>query len=275
MSINLECLRKAAARRGLELKTYDRHGDLVSLMLGGTEHFFTKHSVGALSAVEAAICRDKEYTYFILKDSIRQPLTRGFLDPSVEEKYDRYRMHGTLESIADDIEQEFSYPLIIKRNKGSQGDRVFRVRSRSGLLRRLRTIYNRRSSHYDYIALAQEYIAIELEYRAVAVAGRLELVYAKDLSGASYEGNLSPLHWNGARARKVTDPLEFKAIADFLEPALRKLPLGWAGFDVARSRDGALSLIEVNARPGFSRYIKDNGDEDIVALYARLLESLS
>ncbi len=274
MSISIDCISKAAAELGIKTRIYDRHGDFIALLIGSRELLFTKHTVPALSAVEAAVCKDKEYSYLLLKDAVAQPKTIGFLDPSVEPKYERYICERSLEEITDRVETEFSYPLILKRNKGSQGDRVFLVRSRNGLLRRLRTIYNHRSPRYDYIALAQERIKIAREYRVVVVAGQVALVYAKETAGAVYEGNLSPLHWRGSKAVKITDPEILKSIQTFLAPALKKFPLSWAGFDVASDQNNKLWLIEVNARPGFSRYVEHNGTADIEALYRTLLEYL-
>ncbi|WP_367267943.1 hypothetical protein [Okeania sp. SIO2C9] len=63
--------------------------------------------------------------------------------------------------MADNIEQNFDYPVVLKKNKGSKGRNVFKCNERSQVINSLDKIYDLSNYKYDYIAISQEYIQIQ------------------------------------------------------------------------------------------------------------------
>ena len=95
------------------------------------------------------------------------PKTKSYLSPYCDERYSQYIENKTISDIIIDIENNFTYPMIIKKNRGSWGTNVFKVTNKISLEKALLTIFNENSNSYDYIALAQSCIDIQNEYRAI------------------------------------------------------------------------------------------------------------
>jgi glutathione synthase/RimK-type ligase-like ATP-grasp enzyme len=136
------------------------------------------------------------------------------------------------------------------------------------------SIFDPHSKSYDYVALAQPWISDAIEYRAIWFNEEIPLLYRKDVTRARFAGNLSPLHWENARAVPVDDLSRIRVFLNFLQPLPDILDLGLAGLDVLEDRDGRLWLLEINSQPDFALFIRDNGDERIVALYRKFLGDL-
>ena len=48
----------------------------------------------------------------------------------------------------------------------------------------------------------------------------------------------------------------------------------WIGLDIAKDKNNEWWILELNTRPGFSYFIRDNGDEKIVEMYEKLLNRI-
>ena len=184
------------------------------------------------------LCQDKDYFYSFYNDVVRMPKTMSFLNPYSAEKYDQYLDSVTIFGIIEQIEAAFSYPLIVKKNRGSWGSNVFKVDNRRSLEKGLLDIFNMSSSRFDYIGLAQEFIDIEIEYRAIFLNGEYQFAYEKVVGNADFSGNLSPLHWEGSEARIVRDEAVKHALNAFCVPLFSKLMISFCGLDIAQDAQG-------------------------------------
>jgi len=220
------------------------------------------------------IFKDKEYTYHLLKGKIKTPKTLGFLSPLCEEKYQKYLLFKDCEEITTEVGKTFSLPVIVKKNRGSAGNNVFLCETNKQIQAALATIFNVNSKDYDYVCLAQEYIDIRHEYRAVFFNQKLVLLYEKDKSDAKFAGNLSPLHWDGAKAKHITDSQIISEIENFVQPVFAEINVNYGGFDIAIDTNGEYWLIEINSSPNFETFVRDNHRQIAVKMFKQILESL-
>ena len=241
---------------------------------GARPYFFVNWGTPFNDTGMISIARDKHFAYLVLKDHINMPVTRAYLDPFVSEQYQQYVKMSSIEEIVADIKKHFSVPFVIKKNRGTLGRNVFLVEGEEQIAERVHTILDQDSRHYDYIVLAQERIDIKREWRAVMVGGNIELVYEKDTSKATFKGNLSPLHWENAKAVHVIDDVLIQRLQDFVAPIYKHLPLTWTGLDIAEDTNGELWFIEANTKPGFGNFVRDNGIEPLIPVYEKALRLL-
>jgi glutathione synthase/RimK-type ligase-like ATP-grasp enzyme len=268
---NLRCLAKACARQNISFETY-HHTANVALVAG--KHLFVNWSVPLLSHSVARLCTDKEYAYTFLKDKIRMPITTGFLDVAVDDAYSEYLRESSTNEIIERILNDFTLPVIVKRNSGSHGSNVYLCLTQADIKRALNAIFNRSSSEYDYVALVQEYFNAHVERRVILLDGKVSFAYRKDVTGAVFKGNLSPLHWENAKGVLCSREEEAR-MEQFLAPLFSIFPgLRYVGVDVLEDVDGNLCLIELNGSPGYRVFIRDNGDARVVQMYGEMLEIL-
>lgn len=274
MLTNIRLLLEACKRLKINYDILHSAQNLVCVHLD-CDYYFVNYTVPIISQAIAKILIDKEYTYQLLKDSVNNPKTLAFLTPFCDERYKQYLHFDTIEKIVEEIETHFSYPAIVKRNRGTSGNNVFLCRNEKETIDALKTIFDIHSKNSDYVALAQEYIAIENEYRAVFLDRKLILLYEKDNTNATFTGNLSPLHWEGAKAKYISDRNTIAEIQNFIDPVFNKLDIGYGGFDIVRDREDRLWLIEINSHPNFKIFIRDNNEEIIIQLFIKILQRLS
>ena len=124
------------------------------------------------------------------------------------------------------------------------------------------------------MALAQEYIEIAHEYRAIFCKEKLVLLYEKDKSQAEFAGNLSPLHWEGAKAQHIINPNLMSEIEDFVKPVFAEMAINYAGFDIALDKKGQYWLIEINSTPNYDIFMRDNDRQIVVTMFKGILETL-
>jgi glutathione synthase/RimK-type ligase-like ATP-grasp enzyme len=124
------------------------------------------------------------------------------------------------------------------------------------------------------VALAQEAIQIEREYRAIFLNQALVLLYEKNIKNATFTGNLSPLHWEGAQAIHIKDRDLINQMEDFIKPVFERFPISYGGFDIAVDKSGKLWLIEINSNPNYGIFIRDNSEHLVVEVFEKLLRSL-
>jgi len=273
MLTNIRLLTEACQKLNIRYEILHPNSNIVKVGLK-EDYFFVNYSTPLLSQSMAQIIKDKEYTYQLLKDTIKQPQTRGFLYPLVEDKYKQYLNETSIDAIEAEILDSFSLPVIVKKNRGSSGRNVFCCRDKETVRSALETIFNPNDRAWDYVAIAQEYINIQKEYRAICLDGDLILLYEKNIDRAEFSGNLSPLHWQGAEAKYVGDRNLMAAVEQFLQPIFGVLPIKYAGFDVALDKKGTFWLIEINSHPNYSIFIRDNDEQLAVEVFEKILISL-
>ncbi len=274
MLTNIEILLAACEELKIPYEILHPSQNLIRLKQGGEEYYFVNYMTPFNSASVAEIFKDKEYTYKLLNGKINTPRTLGFVSPHCEEKYKKYLTFPDIESIVLEVNKKFAFPVILKRNRGAGGNNVFLCESREQIKAALEIIFNVNSKDYDYVALAQEYIEIAREYRAVFCKEKLVLLYEKDKSQAKFAGNLSPLHWEGAKAKHIINPTLMSEIEDFVKPVFAEMAINYAGLDIALDKNGAYWLIEINSSPNYDIFVRDNDRQIVVTMFKGILDSL-
>jgi glutathione synthase/RimK-type ligase-like ATP-grasp enzyme len=248
--------------------------NLYRIKINNKFYYFVNYSTPLNVQAIASIFKDKEYSYRVLKDKISIPRTLSFLSPFTKQDYKKYLDYPTIPKMIEAIKLNFSLPVIVKRNSGSAGDNVFLCKEVSEIATALETIFNINSKNYDYVALVQEYINIEKEYRAVVLHEELMLLYQKDISQAEFSGNLSPLHWEGAVAKHITDSEILEAVRNFIQPIFAEIEVCYSGLDIAVDTSGKYWLIEMNSHPNYDIFTRDNDGQIIVEIFKKLIQSL-
>ncbi len=273
MLTNIAILLEACRELNIPYEILHPSQNLIRIRHGGEDYFFVNYMTAFDSGSLAQIFKDKEYTYQLLKHQINTPKTLSFVSPHCEDKYQKYLSCPDIESIVLEVNKNFAFPVIIKRNRGSGGNNVFLCESGEQIKAALEIIFNVNSKDYDYVALAQEYIEIEHEYRAVFCKEKLVLLYEKDKSQAEFAGNLSPLHWEGAKAKHIINPKLMSEIEDFVKPVFAEIAINYAGFDIAQDTKGVYWLIEINSSPNYDIFVRDNDRQIAVKMFKDILEN--
>jgi glutathione synthase/RimK-type ligase-like ATP-grasp enzyme len=274
MNANLCSLVKVCQQLGVEYRVRHPSENLLEVIVNNYPFIFANWSTPLNPQSVMQICQDKDYFYSFFHDVIRMPETLAFLDPGCDIKYQKYCSSSTISGIIDTVESRLSYPLVAKKNRGSYGRNVFKVTSRQKLEQCLIEIFNRNSCEYDYVCCIQEYIDILREYRAVFLEGSLVFLYEKVKNEARFIGNLSPLHWEGGKARLEDNEETRSEISNFSRPLFDKLMIPFCGLDIAIDINCNYYLIEANSSPGFD-HILDAGDNGMVhRTYELLIKQL-
>ncbi|MBI2474327.1 MAG: hypothetical protein HYV68_01370 [Candidatus Taylorbacteria bacterium] len=268
---NTRCLIRAAKNLGLTVRTLDQNSNFVSIEKSGKRLFFVNYSTPFDDPAAVKICKDKEFAHFLLEKKIRMPMAKGYFDPLYSEASEIHGGAGSYASIAGNIMKEFTLPLIIKPNSRSRGRNVCLCSEGRHVYDAIEKIFDHDSEYYDYVALVEDYVAPHREFRVIVFKQKILLVYEKNIAEAKFIGNLSPLHWDGARAVVVKDEAVLQRLGEFIAPIFNELKLDFTGLDVILGRDNKFYLIELNTSIGFAHFVKDNGDEPIVDLYRTIL----
>ncbi len=271
---NVSLLLKACENLNISYEILKPAENLIKIKLNNKHHYFCNYSTPLINQAVAQLIKDKEYTYHVLNKNVKLPRTVGFLSPFCDIQYKIYLKFPTIQDILLDIKGKFKTPVIVKRNSGSGGHNVFLCQNTDEIETALKEIFNI-NHKYDYVAIAQEFIHIKSEYRAVFLNKELVLLYEKDISNAEFAGNLSPLHWNGAKAKYINDPQILLEIANFAKPIFEELDLDYGGLDIVLDRDNQYWLIEVNSHPNYSIFTRDNGEEPVLKIFEKMLISLA
>lgn len=275
MLTNIRMLIQACKTSSITYEILHPNQNMVKVKFGDREYYFTNYSTPLTLQSVAEIFKDKQYFYQIFQDVVKMPRTISFISPYCDEKYLEYLEFPSIDKIIAEIEKKFDLPVIIKRNRGSGGNNVFKCTNLLEIRNALDRIFNVNSKNYDYVALVQESIHIVREYRSVCLKQEQIVLYEKDISQAEFTGNLSPLHWEGAIARSVTDLQTIQAIDRFIQPIFQKMAIAYVGLDIALDDRDQYWLIEANSHPNFDIFIRDNGENEIVKLFQKILEYLN
>lgn len=271
---NAKCIRLACENLKIKHSFFDNNKNVIAVYLD-KPYFFVNCSTPFNDESTSRICKDKDFSYKILKDVIRMPKTISFYDPNREgNEHQIYIKEKNCKEITDKILKNFSFPIIIKRNFGAQGKNVFLCENKRKVLKALSNIYNKKTSGYDYIALAQKYIEVNKEYRVIVFDKEILLVYEKDISNAKFKGNISPLHYENSKSIQVTDKKLISEISQFIKPIFEKINLKYTGLDIVIDKKNKFHLIELNTTPGFSHFIESNGEEEIIKVYEKIFKKV-
>ncbi len=274
MLTNISLVIEACQELNVTYEILTPNQNLIRIQLSGQDYYFVNYCTPFDSAPIIEIFKDKEYTYKLLQGNIRTPQTVGFVSPFCDDKYRQYLTLPDCAQIAIEVSKIFSMPVIIKKNRGSAGNNVFLCETDEQIQAAIETVFNVNSKDYDYVCLAQEYIDIRHEYRAVFFNKKLVLLYEKDKSDAKFRGNLSPLHWEGAKAKYIIDAKIVSEIESFVQPVFTEISVNYGGFDIAIDNNGEYWLIEINSSPNYDIFVRDNDRQIVVTMFKDILESL-
>lgn len=239
----------------------------------GHKHFFIRNNSPINSSTAHRIAKDKDLSYTLLKD---KPFTLpwiGILDPESEYNLNSDYTYGT--AMKNFKSSALSFPLVLKPNMGSLGRNVLLITTLSQLQDGLQRIFRDPKSS-EYLAVAQEYVEIDEEYRVITLDGKIKLAYLKDTRGADFTGNLSPLHWEGAKAVNieldtisVDSPMRQIASEVFIETQIR-----YSGLDIVKTISGEYKLLEINSHPMFEVYLRDNSTDKLTTVFEDVIKLL-
>jgi hypothetical protein len=275
MLTNIKMLLVACQKLAIKYEILHPNQNLVKVKIGDRDYYFANYATPLTPQTIAEIFKDKQYFYEIFQDVVKMPHTISFVSPYCDQKYKDYLKFCNVNEIISEINNNFDLPVILKRNRGSGGNNVFKCNDLPQIREALDQIFNLNSKDYDYVAIAQAPINIVKEYRSICLNREQIILYDKDFSQAEFTGNLSPLHWQGAIARQVSDLQIIEAIDQFIQPIFQKMPaIAYVGLDVAVDDQGVYWLIEANSHPNFDIFIRDNGERPIINLFQMILKYL-
>ncbi len=275
MNTNISCLK--AACEATETPYHVRHhsGNLIQVSLGGHSHIFVNLATPLNPHSSTKLSADKEYCYELCHPLVAMPKTAGFLSPFVKPNYHEYLHYTTIPQIAEAMQNAFDMPCIVKRNRGSKGSNVFLCHDPEEVTQALEAIFDQHHRSYDYVALAQSYVRPKQEYRVIILDGEIQFAYLKNNAEATFQGNLSPLHWDNARAELTSDSNLLDSMNTFLKPLFEYAFFVYAGLDLIRDEGDQWWLLEANSAPSFAIFVKHNGPQQVIELYKKMLDKLS
>ncbi|NES18656.1 MAG: alpha-L-glutamate ligase [Symploca sp. SIO3E6] len=275
MLTNIRVLIAACQDLNIDFEFLHPARNFVKVIIKHKPYFFVNYATPFNTQSNARIFLDKGHNYHLLKDKINTPKTVSFLSPFCEPNYREYLDYRDIDAIVAEINKRFAMPVIIKSNQGYTGKNVFFCQDRGEVELSIKQIFNVNSKDYDYVALAQEYINISHEYRAIIFNGELLLLYEKNKANANFVGNLSPLHWEGAKAVHITERQLMSEMEEFIKPIFTEIPLIYAGADIAIDANGKFWLIELNSSPNYSIFIRDNEERIVIEMFKKMLKTFS
>tara|TARA_B100001540_G_C15761096_1_gene621719 strand:+ start:151 stop:954 length:804 start_codon:yes stop_codon:yes gene_type:complete len=260
----ISCLYKAVQALSLQTRFYDTNKNVLGIQKGNKEHLFVNSSTPLGTASERGLYNDKEFTHNYLSKDIPMPKMKGYFTPF--SKKETYIIHKTIEDITDNIKKEFSFPVVVKMNRGTKGRFVFLAHNEEQTQHALNEIYTK----VDYIALVEEYIDIQKEYRVIILNNTIEFVYEKAPKFFSQKQKQEVRK----RSRQTLPTVIPEHIEQFLSPLLQQKHFSFVGFDIVEDTTGNLALLEVNTNPLFSAFIFRYGEPLLIQMYDKMIRSL-
>lgn len=276
MTISL--IKKACESLGISFEVLDTGGVFIKANFKDDRfHYFIANNFGLNDECIEKICLDKTYLHDLLGKYIQMPNSVSYVDSDPPELYVTHSSFHSHQEIAQDISKKMSFPVILKPNSKSMGMNVFLCENAEQLQKAVETIFNKNSFKYDHVLLAQEKINIKKEYRVVVYKGEIQFAYQKDNTehDAKFIGNVSPLHFENAKAVLISNEVFLKKVEQFIQPIFEQMQLIYGGLDIAEDASGQLYLIEINSKPGYSYFVRDNGEDKVVELFKKILKDLA
>ena len=233
---SLACLAEACANLDVGIEPASEDGNLVCIRPPGRGPvYFLRNRHPFNDYVAARLAEDKAYQYELFTQAgLPVPETLVAFNPFADERFSRYRTHASIDAVVEDVERRFSYPVVVKRNKGSLAQGVFLETDRRDLKKRLRSLFEN-SGFLDNLMLVQEYVRGP-EYRIVAARDELLLAYEKVSEGPCRD--LNPLHGPAGIAKPVDAPKLIEALSSLTARVSGVIELGFYAIDVIRSVRG-------------------------------------
>ena len=245
---NIACLLKASSELNIPFEVFDENSNLVVIKTPKKELLFSNYSNPFNTQSFSAVCRDKDFTYRILKDLVLMPehftiVDKNYLDKSLKADYTNE---------ITEIVSKIGLPIVLKPNSLSKSINVILCNSKEEVLSAVLNIFSD-NKNYDYVALLQKPINTKNEFRVVVFKNEIVLVYSRD-------------EW-------IRDEALIQKIRDFVKPVSAILDLGFVGMDIILDNEGKFWLLEINTAIGFEHFIKKYGEEPVIDLYKNILKN--
>ena len=267
---SLRCLETACRNLGVVYEPVSVDGNVIRVVKDGKPLYFLRNKHPFNDYVSGRLAEDKGYQAELFGQAdVVMPKTLTVFNPLADRRFDRYKTHASVADIVTDVVQTLSFPVVVKRNRGSMAQGVYLETDPDGLHTRLQGLCVD-SSRFDNVLLIQAFVEGP-EYRIVASQDRLLLAYEKQ-NDAQREGeDLNPLHQSGGMAIPVIDDgllADFRVLACDIN---RVLDLGFYAIDLIAGADG-FCVLEVNPNPICHFYNMHNGRVDFVQIYQYLVQ---
>ena len=280
--MTIPLIQAACDTLGLSYTFIDEAKTFIKISLkNGSSHLCIANNLGLNTEVVEKICKDKVYTYQLLHQHLQTPRTTSYIDPNPPEIYQDFVTFSSVAAIVADIIKKNSLPVVLKPNSKSMGMNVFLCATNEEITTAVTEIFNKASYKYDHVLLVQEAVAIHKEFRVLVYKGKIQFIYQKDntLGDALFEGNLSPLHFANARAvlldqSQKADADIYAGITAFITPLFEQLDLVYAGLDITQDASGQFCLLEINSKPGFGYFTRDNGTQQVITMFEHIFSDL-
>ncbi len=249
MTPNIPWIKLAARQMNLDFKVLDSDEGL-GVLTQGIEHFYFVNCATPFNRQDLSrVAKDKYFTYLICKDLVLTPKTLIFIDPASPLTLQDYVRFNSIRDIVNESILRLGEDIIVKKNSGQRNENVFSCKSSKEIELAFIEIFNKNSSKYDYIGLAQEKVTIIKELRVIVGYGEVLLVYQK---------------W---KFTKVTDALILSRVKDFVHKIHERLELNFMGLDLAINHENQLVLIEINSAPRLEFYVRENGASEVINIF--------
>ncbi len=188
--------------------------------------------------------------------------------PSLRTEVITDRSDATLEQ----LEQQFSYPMVLKMPEGSFSNGVFKATTRSELVERLDRLFETSA-----LVLAQEYLFTDYDWRIGVLNGRAIFACKYRMARNHWQiyNHNSKRYFSGGFETLPTFEVP-KVVLDAAIKACKIIGNGLYGVDI-KEVDGRAYVIEVNDNPSMDYKVEDAylGDElymQVMAEFCRRLE---
>ncbi len=267
---SLHCLKLACQNLGIGLEPISADGNVLRATRVDRPLYFLRNKHPFNDYVSGRLAEDKGYQYELFsKAGLLVPQTMTVFNPLADRRFDRYKTHASISDIVTDVTQRFSFPVVIKRNRGSMAQGVYLETDVDGFRLRLFDLCED-SSRFDNVLLIQAFVEGP-EYRIVASQDRLLLAYEKRNDPDLSAEDLNPLHRAGGVAVPVVDGVLLAEFAQLTRLLNRVIDLGFYAIDLIAGVKG-FSILEVNPNPICHFYNHHNGRGDFVQIYEYLVK---
>ena len=266
---SLECVQAACTQLGWKSEEVSGDGNVLRVTGGRRPLLFYRNKHPFNDYVAARMAEDKGYQYeMLVAAGLPLPFTMQVFNPYAEERFDRYKTHLAVDDIAEDVDATMSYPVVVKKTRGSVSSGVFFESDRAGVTARLQDLFEN-AGFLDNLLLVQAF-ADGPEYRVVASQGELLLAYQKVSEGVSAHDR-NPLHHHTGRAERVVDESILGELSRLTSKIAGVIDLGFYAVDLIRDCERGWQILELNPNPFCYFYNRTNGQDDFIGLYADLL----
>ncbi len=265
---SLECVEIACRARSLRCERVSDNDNLLRVDGAGGPFYFLRNRHPFNDYAAARLAEDKGYQYELFAAAgLPVPCSMQVFNPYADDRFHRYKTHGSVEEMLDDLGERMQYPLLIKKPRASVSQGVYLERCREGAARRLENLFTG-GGFLDNSLLIQAFVE-GVEYRIVASEAELLLAYEK--TSDEVGGGLNPLHHASGRAVRVGDGPLLAAMTELTRRVAAVIRLGFYAIDVIDG-PGGLRILELNPNPFCFFYNRSNGRGDFVAIYQHLLD---